>query len=160
MRTLCAMLIASLVLLARCAPSDDEVRRMVRDEFRKHADRTIIAPTKAFGPYSPAVRVGNLLFVSGQVGLDQTTGMLVDSSFEAETHQALSNVMTILQAGGYDASHVVSVSVFLKNMNDFEKLNRVYAQFFPEGTFPARTTVAVSELPRNANVEIAAIAVK
>jgi len=140
MRILCTTLIAWLVLLACSTPSEDDVRRIVHDELSKHADRTIIAPTKPMGPYSPAVRVGNLLFVSGQIGLDQTTGVLVDASFEAETHQALSNMMAMLHAAGYDSSHVVSVTVFLKNMNDFEKLNRIYARFFPEGKFPARTT--------------------
>lgn len=149
-----------IVALMGCGPTKDEVRRLVHEELSNAMQKTIVAPTKTIGPYSPAVRIGNFLFVSGQIGIDQTTGQLNSESFEAETRRALENVRTILHAAGYDSSDVVNATVFLKNMDDFEKMNRVYERFFPEGSYPARTTVGVSELPRGANMEIAVVAYK
>lgn len=149
-----------LVALMGCGPTEDDVRRFVHEELSRAMQRTTIALTKTIGPYSPAVRIGNFLFVSGQIGIDQNTGQLRSESFEAETRQALENIRTILNAAGFDSSHVVSTTVFLKNMNDFEKMNRVYENFFPAGSYPARTTVGVSELPRGANMEIAVVAYK
>lgn len=122
--------------------------------------RQIVAPTKTLGPYSPAVRVGGFLFVSGQIGMDQATGQLKNENIEVETRQALENVRTILHAAGYDSSHVINATVYLKSMNDYATMNRIYAGFFGEGNYPARTTVAVSDLPRQANIEIAVIAWK
>ncbi|HXG01069.1 MAG TPA: Rid family detoxifying hydrolase [Bacteroidota bacterium] len=136
------------------------MRRLVQEELAGMMQKEIVSPTKTIGPYSPAVRIGGFLFLSGQIGMDPATGTLVSTSFEAEVEQALRNVLAILRASGYDSSHVVSATVFLKNMNDFEKMNSVYARFFPVGAYPARTTVGVSELPRGANVEIAAVAYK
>ncbi len=156
---LCTLLLMSVAFVG-CGPTEEDVRRIVHEELSKAMERTTVAPTKTIGPYSPAVQVGKFLFVSGQIGIDQTTGQLNSESIEAETRQALENVVAILRAAGYDSSHVVSATVFLKNMNDFERMNRVYAGFFSEGNYPARTTVGISELPRQANVEIAMVAYK
>jgi 2-iminobutanoate/2-iminopropanoate deaminase len=148
------------VLIIGCSPSEDHIRNAVRAEIGKAMNRTIIAPTTTIGPYSPAVQVGDFLFVSGQIGLDQETGQLKSETIEAETQQALDNIKTILEAAGYAPMHVVSATVYLRAMDDFQRMNDVYAKFFPEGKYPARTTVAVSELPKHANVEIAVVACK
>ncbi len=153
-------LIVVSVMFMGCGPKEEDVRRIVLEELGKATQRTVFAPTKTIGPYSPAVQVGRFLFLSGQIGIDSNTGQLNNPSFEIETQQVLKNIFTILRAAGYDSSHVVSTTVFLKNMNDFEKMNSVYARFFSEGDYPARTTVAVSELPRSANIEIAVVAYK
>ncbi|MCI0706081.1 MAG: Rid family detoxifying hydrolase [Ignavibacteriae bacterium] len=113
---------------------------------------------KTIGPYSPAVQVGNFLFVSGQIGMDPVTSELAGDDIESQTRQSLTNMMAILQQAGYDSSHIVQCSVFLKDINDFAKMNLIYGGFFEEGSYPTRTTVEVSNLPRNAKVEIAAIA--
>ena len=154
-----SFLVLGVVVLG-CGPTQEDVRRLVREEMIRAMERKIVSPTKTIGPYSPAVRVGNFLFVSGQIGLDQNTGQLKSEAIEAETHQALINMNTILHSEGYDSSHVVSATVYLKNMNDYAKMNTVYGAFFREGDYPARTTVAVSELPKQANIEITVIAYK
>jgi 2-iminobutanoate/2-iminopropanoate deaminase len=111
----------------------------------------------AVGPYVHAVRVGDLLFTSGQVGLDPATGKLVPGGIEAETKRALDNLAAILSAAGTGFDRVVKASVFLIDMDDFAAMNRVYASVFGD-TRPARTTVAVSRLPVGARVEIDVVA--
>ena len=145
---------------AGCGPSDNDIRRTVKEELGTVMKRTIVKPVETVGPYSPAVRIGNFLFVSGQIALDQETGMLKADNIETETRQALNNLMTILKAEGYDSSDVVSATIYLKNMNDYAKMNLIYGGYFEEGNYPARVTVEVSNLPRQANVEIAAVAFK
>jgi 2-iminobutanoate/2-iminopropanoate deaminase len=154
------LLIVPALLLSSCGPSEDDVRRVVREELSRAAERTIIRPVDVIGPYSPAVQVGGLLFVSGQIALDRETGALRSGNIEVETRQVMENVMSILRAAGYDSSHVVSANVFLKNMNDYAKMNLIYGGYFPEGRYPARVTVGVSELPRQANIEVSLIAYK
>lgn len=149
-----------LVFVLGCRANDERIRELVSEELGKAMERRTIAPTATIGPYSPAVKVGNFLFVSGQIGLNQQTGELKNETIEAETRQALDNIKTILDAAGYAPTDVVSATVYLKNMSDFQKMNEVYAKFFQDGNYPARTTVAVSELPRQAEVEIAVIACK
>ena len=114
------------------------------------------APT-AIGPYSPAVRAGQLLFVSGQVALDPTTGSLVGGDVKAETRQVMENIRALLDAAGLDFSGVVRTTVFLADMNDFAAMNEVYGAYFGQ-PYPARATVQVSRLPRDARVEIDVIA--
>jgi 2-iminobutanoate/2-iminopropanoate deaminase len=110
------------------------------------------------GPYSPGITVGNLVFVSGQAGRDPATGNIPDD-VEAQTEQALRNVEAILVAAGSSLAHVVRCGVFLKDIQEFQKMNAVYARVF-DGHRPARTTVEVSELPgQGLRVEIDAIAV-
>src|SRR3989304_2144596 len=112
---------------------------------------------KAIGPYSPAVRAGQLLFVSGQVALDPVTGNLVNSDIRAETRQVLENIGALLSAAGLDFSGVVRTTVFLADMNDFAAMNEVYGTYFTE-PYPARATVQVARLPRDARVEIDVVA--
>ncbi len=148
------------VLIAGCRPNDEEVRRIVREEIANATmQRTIIKPVSVIGPYSPAVQIGRFLFVSGQIALD-STGMLRTESIESETRQVLNNLNYILRSAGYDSSHAVSATVYLKNMNDYQKMNLIYGGYFQEGNYPARVAVEVANLPRQANVEISLIAYK
>ncbi len=112
---------------------------------------------KAIGPYSVGVKVGNLVFVSGQLGMDQATGALVEGGVEAETRQALVNLANILEAAGSSLEHVVKTTVFLRDINDFDRMNAVYGEFFKTEP-PARSTFQVAALPRGGAVEIELIA--
>jgi len=147
-----------LVLFAGCRPGEEDIRRIVHEEMNTAMQRTIIKPVNVIGPYSPAVKIGRFLFVSGQIGMDQQTGLLRNENIEAETRQVLDNLKLILQAAAYDSTHVVSATVYLKNMNDYQKMNQVYGGYFPQGSYPARVTVQVGDLPKQADVEIAVIA--
>lgn len=112
---------------------------------------------KAIGPYSQAIRVGDFIFCAGQAGLEPATGVLVKGGIEAETRRVLQNLAAVLQAAGSSLSRVVKTTVFLTNMDDFQKMNAVYAEFFPANP-PARSTVQVSRLPKDACVEIEVVA--
>ncbi len=112
---------------------------------------------KAIGPYSQAIRTESLVFTAGQVALDPTTGELIDGEIEAQTRQVLTNLKGVLEAADSGLSFVVKTTVFLKDMNDFAKMNGIYGEFFAKDP-PARSTVAVATLPKNALVEIEAIA--
>ena len=122
----------------------------------KQALSSPLAP-KPVGPYSAALRAGNLLFVSGQVPLDPATGRMVDGDIAAQTRRVLENVRALLEAAGLSFAHVVRTTVFLADMNDFQAMNEVYASFFAE-PYPARSTVQAARLPRDARIEIDAIA--
>ena len=113
---------------------------------------------KALGPYSVANRFGNLVFCSGQLGLDPATNEFVPGGVEAETRRALTNLNGVLHAAGTSMENVVKTTVFLRDMADFAKMNAVYAEFFPINP-PARSTVQVAALPRGGAVEIEMIAV-
>jgi 2-iminobutanoate/2-iminopropanoate deaminase len=125
----------------------------------KKAVSTKSAPA-AIGPYSQAVRVGDFLYTSGQVGLDPATGALVEGGIETQTTRVLENLKAVLEAAGTDFAHVVKTTVFLKDMGDFAAMNAIYGKYFaPEGVVaPARSTVEVARLPKDALVEIEAIA--
>jgi 2-iminobutanoate/2-iminopropanoate deaminase len=112
----------------------------------------------AIGPYSPGVRVGQLLFLSGQIPLDPTTGQIIDGDVRAQTARVLENLGAVLTAAGADFSNVARTTIFLADLNDFSVVNEVYAQYFT-APFPARATVQVARLPRDVRVEIDAIAV-
>ena len=112
---------------------------------------------KPIGPYSPGIRAGDLLFLSGQVGFDPSTGMLVEGGITAETEQVMRNIGTLLKAAGADFTHVVRTTVFLADMNEFGEMNAVYGRYVIDPP-PARSTVQVAALPRNASVEIDVIA--
>jgi len=124
---------------------------MVRKTIRSDA-----APA-AVGPYSQAIRAGDYLFVSGQLGLDPVTKKLVEGGIESQAERALANVAAILEAAGATTAAVVKTTVLLKSMDDFAALNRVYARFFPEEP-PARATFQVAALPLDGLVEIEAVA--
>ena len=110
----------------------------------------------AIGPYSQATQCGNLLFVSGQIPIDPKTGELVEGDIEVQTKQVLENVQAIIKAAGMTLQNVVKCSCFLKDMEDFVKFNAVYNSYFAE-SLPARETVEVGRLPKDAQVEISAI---
>jgi 2-iminobutanoate/2-iminopropanoate deaminase len=112
---------------------------------------------KAIGPYSHAIRTGELLFVSGQVPIDPATGNLIDGDITAQTRRVMDNLAAVLKAGGLSLQHVVRTTIFLADMSDFAAVNAVYGSFFSE-PYPARATVQVSRLPKDARVEIDAIA--
>lgn len=113
----------------------------------------------AIGPYSQAIVAQNTIYISGQLGIEPKSGKLIDDTIEGQTEQIIENIKAILSAAGSDLSKVVSTMVFLCDMEDFAKMNEIYAQFFKE-PYPARATVAVRQLPKNAKVEISVIAIK
>jgi 2-iminobutanoate/2-iminopropanoate deaminase len=117
--------------------------------------KTVNAP-EAIGPYSQAVKQGNLLFVSGQLPIDPATGKIT-GDIKEQTRQSLENLKSILLASGTSPVNVLKTTVFLKNMDDFAVMNGVYQEYFPQNA-PARSTVEVSRIPRGALVEIEAIA--
>ena len=112
---------------------------------------------KAIGPYSQGIRAGNVLFLSGQIAIDPASNQFVSGTIEAETTLALNNLKAVLEANGMTMANVVSTTVYLKDLNDFAKMNAVYATYFKDAP-PARATVEVARIPRDAKVEIAAIA--
>ncbi len=118
-----------------------------------HTDK---AP-KAIGPYSQAIRADAMVFTAGQIGLDPATMELVSGGVEEQTRQALNNLRNVLEAAGSSLAQVVKTTVFLQDMNDFPKMNAIYAEYFAENP-PARSTVAVAALPKGALVEIEATA--
>jgi 2-iminobutanoate/2-iminopropanoate deaminase len=122
--------------------------------------RPISAPDapKAIGPYSPAVRVGNLVFVSGQIPIDPATSDLVQGDITAQTDQVMQNLQALLRAAGAGFQHVVRTTVFLTDIGEFAAMNAVYARYIFDPP-PARSTVQVARLPREARVEIDAVAV-
>lgn len=124
-------------------------------------ERTVVATDKApaaVGPYSQGIRVGKFLFTAGQLGVDPATGKLVEGGIEAQTRQALTNLSAVLEAAGTSLAHVIKATVFLKDIQDFQAMNGVYAQFFPADP-PARSAVQVAALPLGGMVEIEAVAV-
>lgn len=122
-------------------------------------DREVVAPpgSSSLAPYSPAIRVGGLVFLSGQVGLRPGTRELASGGIEAETRQALENVNALLATAGLTPADVVKCTVFLADMGDYAAMNRVYGEFFAAEP-PARSAVGVNGLPLNARVEIECIA--
>ena len=125
-------------------------------------DKKVITSEKApraIGPYSVAIRTGDLVFTSGQLGLDPATGSLVPGGIEAETRQALTNLHHVLADAGSGLEQVVKTIVFLKDMAEFTKMNAVYAEFFTEDP-PARSTIQAAALPKGGAVEIEAIAIR
>ena len=112
------------------------------------------------GPYNQAVLAGNTLYTSGQIALNPSTMELVLDTIEIETSQVMNNMKAVLEAADMDFSNVVKSTIFIADMNDFSKINTVYASYFDEKTAPARETVQVACLPKNVNVEISMIAIK
>lgn len=111
----------------------------------------------AIGPYSPAVKVGNLIFASGQIPIDPKTGKMIEGDIEAQARRALDNLKAVLEPYSIGLENVVKTTVFLKDMNNFTRVNKVYGEYFND-KFPARSCIEVSRLPKDAEIEIEAIA--
>jgi 2-iminobutanoate/2-iminopropanoate deaminase len=122
----------------------------------KQAFSSTSAP-KAIGPYSSALRAGNLLFISGQIPVDPATGLIVEGDITVQTRRVLDNVGALLEAGGLTFSDVVRTTVFLASIDDFAAMNDIYQTYFAE-PYPTRSTIQAARLPRDARVEIDAIA--
>ena len=122
--------------------------------------KSVISTSKApaaIGPYSQAIQVGNLLYASGQIPINPSTGSIVDGGIKEQTRQSLLNVQAILEEAGLSFANVVKTTVFLADISDFADMNGVYAEFFSE-PYPARSAVAVKSLPKGALVEIEVVA--
>lgn len=125
--------------------------------------KTIINAPEApapVGPYNHSVLAGNTLYISGQIAIDQSTGQLVMDTIENETHQVMKNMGFILSAAGLTFENIVKCTIFVSDMENYGRINAVYASYFNEATAPARELVQVANLPRYVNVEISCIAVK
>ncbi len=114
----------------------------------------------AIGPYSQAIRIGQFVYCSGQTPLDPATGQLVEGDIQAQTHRVLQNLQAVLESANCSLANVIKTTVFLINMSDFQAMNAVYASYLeaPGSPAPARSTVAVAELPRKAQIEIECVA--
>ena len=119
---------------------------------------TAAGSPRAIGPYSPAVKVGNLLFLSGSIPLDPVSGQLVEGGIKEQTTRVLDNIKGLLAAAGTDFNHVVRTTVFMVDLGEFAAMNEIYASYF-SAPYPARSTVQVVKLPRDVRVEIDVIAV-
>jgi 2-iminobutanoate/2-iminopropanoate deaminase len=127
---------------------------------QRNSMKQIIETSKApapIGPYSQAVRYGDMIFCSGQIALDPHSGELIMDSIEAETHQVMKNISAVLEEAGADFGHILKSSIFLSDMALFPRVNEVYGSYFEGDSYPARETVAVKELPKSVNVEISII---
>jgi 2-iminobutanoate/2-iminopropanoate deaminase len=122
----------------------------------KNAVSTDKAP-KALGPYSQGIIFGNLVFTSGQIAINPVTGIFEGGTIEQQSHRTFKNIAAILEAAGSDLDKSIKVTLYLKDMNDFAKVNEIYSDYF-RGTYPARAAVEVSRLPRDAAIEIEVIA--
>lgn len=124
-------------------------------------ETTYISTNKApatIGPYSQGTKTGNMVFTSGQLGIDPKTGKFINSNIEEETRQSLENVKAVIEKAGGTLENVVKVTIYIKNMDDFSKINGVYGEYFNFHK-PARSCVEVAKLPKDGNVEIEAIAI-
>jgi len=125
-------------------------------------NKEIINTSKApspVGPYNQSVKSGDTLYLSGQIGIDQSTGNLIMDNIEAETHQVMKNIGYVLEEAGMTYENIVKCSVFVSDMHMYGRINTVYAEYFNEETAPARELVEVANLPKFVNVEISCIAV-
>ena len=140
------------LLIISCSYSDQEDSDISRPEMTREVIETDQAPA-AIGVYSQAVRVGNTIYVSGQIGLIPETGELAGENLDAQVRQTIRNIEAILQAGGFGLGDVVSAQVFLSDLSDYQAFNEIYVEYF-ELNPPARMVVEVSRIPREAKVEI------
>jgi 2-iminobutanoate/2-iminopropanoate deaminase len=124
------------------------------------SSRTFITDAKTIGPYSPAVKFCKFLYLSGQIAMKPGTTELAGDDIETQARQVMENINSLLTKAGYEMSDVVQCTVYLKDMNDFAKMNQIYGSYFVQGRFPTRTTVEVSNLPAKAKIEITAVAFK
>jgi len=127
-------------------------------KIKKEIIKTQKAPS-AIGPYSQAIKIGDLLFLSGQISISPETNEFIDGNIEIQTEQVLKNIKTILKAGNSSLENVVKVTIYLQDIKDFALVNNIYTKYFKD-SLPARVCIEVSNLPKNAKVEIDAIATK
>lgn len=125
--------------------------------MNSHIINTDRAP-QAIGPYSQGVKVGNFIFTSGQIPLDPITGEIISVDVEVQTKQVLENLKQVLESGDSDLDHVIKTTVYIKNMDDFQRINEVYGTYF-KSPYPARSCVEVSKLPKGVLIEIEAVAI-
>ncbi|MBC7188496.1 MAG: RidA family protein [Calditrichaeota bacterium] len=150
MRT-CWLVILALVFVVGCGP-----------QRPAPAGRQVVATAEApaaIGPYSQGIKVGNMLFTSGQIPIDPATGQLVTGTIEEQTRRVLDNLGAVLKAAGMDFGDVVSATVYMDDIANYPRINAVYAEYFPQDP-PARCAMQVARLPKGAAVEIALVAVK
>lgn len=138
---------------------DFKTRKNIKKPRMKQIIVTKGAP-EPIGPYSQAVLNGETLYISGQIAIDPDSGNLLKKDIESETHRVMKNLQAILNEANMDFSNAVKCTIFIKNMDDFAKINKVYGSYFDPVTAPARETVEVSRLPKDVRVEISCIAVK
>ena len=142
-----------VLLLASCAPQSQPTNvAEVAPIPTKEVIASVDAP-EAIGPYSQAIRVGDTVWLAGQIALDPVTGGLITGDIEIETRQVMANITAVLAATGLELKDVVQTQVYLTDLNEYQKFNEVYAEYFPSNP-PARAVVQVSRLPRDAKVEI------
>ncbi|XCI75357.1 MAG: Rid family detoxifying hydrolase [Flavobacteriales bacterium] len=115
---------------------------------------------QTIGPYSQAICINNFLYISGQIPIDPQTNQVITQGIETETRQVLNNIQAILLEAKMNFENVIKTSIFMKNMDDFPTVNRVYAEYFKIGNYPARETIEVARLPKEVNIEISIIAHK
>lgn len=139
-----------LTLLLLCACSNTNIKKVIS---------TSDAP-QAVGPYNQAIVYGDLVYCSGQIALDPKTNEMVENDIEIQTNQIFNNIKALLKASGSDLSKAIKVNVFLTNIDDFAKVNEIYASYFDNTDYPARSCVEVSNLPKGALIEIEVIASK
>jgi 2-iminobutanoate/2-iminopropanoate deaminase len=149
---------ASLVILGQAGCAARGAGNHTEAADQRQVITTDKAPA-AIGPYSQAIRVGNTLYCAGQLGIDPATGALVAGGIEAETRQALTNLQAVLEAAGFGLRDVVQAQVFLRDLNDYAAMNKVYAEFFTDQP-PARAAVQVARVPRDAAVEVLLVAMR
>jgi 2-iminobutanoate/2-iminopropanoate deaminase len=123
---------------------------------QKQVIKTDKAPVP-IAPYSQAIKSNGFLFLAGQIGLEPSSRKLIEGGFEAETEQIMQNIKAVLEAGGASMADIVNTTIYLKDINNFSKVNEIYGKYFTKD-FPARTTVGVANLPGGANIEIAVVA--
>jgi 2-iminobutanoate/2-iminopropanoate deaminase len=147
-------------LLNGCSPSQEQLRSIIHEELSKEFTPAFYGSTKVIGPYSPAVQVGGFIFLSGQIGLNPETMELAGGDIENQTVQIFKNIESVLQFHGYQLNDIIQSTVYMKSMENFSTMNKIYSNYFSLGRYPTRTTVEVSNLPKNAQIEIAVVAFK
>jgi 2-iminobutanoate/2-iminopropanoate deaminase len=148
-----SIVFSSLLLLASCTSQSPEAPVPQQPQIPSKVVVASPDAPAAIGPYSQAIRVGDTVWLAGQISLDPVTGGLITGNIEIETRQVMANIQAVLSAAGLELKDVVQTQVYLVDLNEYQKFNEVYAEYFPTNA-PARAVVQVSRLPRDAKVEI------
>jgi len=150
-----------LLMLGCAAPKTEEVKE--KTNTTEVTPRQIIKTDKAplpIGPYNQGIVVGNTLYAAGQIAIDPSSNEMVTESIEAEANQVLQNLKQVIEAADFSMDQVVKTTIYMTDLNNFSTVNEIYGKYFKEGNAPARVTVQVAALPKNASLEISMIAVK